>query len=119
MMAGQLVARHPTNSMDEVPTVKIFEPVLIWVMGIRTMIEVMSQGILNSVLVASIPEYDQNKLLVNTNRTYTVFLFIEHEGSNGSTGVGTVAGLTMDTNGGLADTKMVDSAGDSMRRRRH
>ena len=48
------------------------------------------------------------------SRTYLVFLFIKHERSNGPTGIGTVTSLTADTNGGMTNTQVVDSARDSM-----
>ena len=48
-----------------------------------------------------------------------ISLFIEHEGSNGTTGVGTITGLTTDTDGSSADTELVLGAGDSTGRRRH
>ena len=54
-----------------------------------------------------------------TLRTYTVFLFIEHEGGYGPTSVHMIAGLTMDTDSGMANAEMIDSARDSTGRRRH
>ena len=51
--------------------------------------------------------------------TYMVPFLVKHKRGNGPTGVGTVAGLTMDTNGGSADTELILSAGGSARRRRH
>ena len=52
-------------------------------------------------------------------RTYSVLFFVKHEGGNGPTGVGTGPGLTMDSNSGAADAKMINGAGDSMRRGGH
>ena len=46
------------------------------------------------------------------NKTYTVLLFIEHEGSNGPPGVGAVTGLTVDTNSGTAPAVLILGAGD-------
>ena len=51
--------------------------------------------------------------------TYLVFLLIKHEWGNGPTLVGMGPGLSADTDGRTANTKMVNGAGDSMRRRRH
>ena len=38
---SQLVTCYPTDRVDEIPMVKVFEPVLIQVVGIGTMIKVM------------------------------------------------------------------------------
>ena len=51
---------YPTDSVDEVPTIEIFEPVLIWVVSVGVTVEVMSQRVFNSVLVASILHGRQN-----------------------------------------------------------
>ena len=51
--------------------------------------------------------------------TYTVSFLIEHEGSNGLTGVGMSTGLTTNMNGSSADAELVLSARDSTRRGRH
>ena len=40
-------------------------------------------------------------------RTYTILLFIEHEGSDGPPGIGTSAGLTTNMDGGVASTILV------------
>ena len=48
-----------------------------------------------------------------------VSLLIEHKRSYGPTGIGAVAGLATNTNGGTANAKMVDSAGDGARRGGH
>ena len=52
-------------------------------------------------------------------RTYTILLLIIHERSNGPTGVGTITGLTTNTDGGMADAKVIDGTRDSAGRRRH
>ena len=52
-------------------------------------------------------------------RTYAVFLLIEHERSNGLTGIGTITGLTTNADGGMTNAKMVNGAGDGARRGRH
>ena len=57
---GQLTTGHPTDCVDEVSMVEIFKPVLIWVVGVQTMIEIMSRGILNSVLITGILWNGQN-----------------------------------------------------------
>ena len=50
---------------------------------------------------------------------YTILLLIEHERSNGSTGIGTITSLTTDMNSGMANAKLVGGTGNSARRRRH
>ena len=52
-------------------------------------------------------------------RTYTVTLFIEHEGSDGPPGVGTVAGLTTNSNGGTAPAVLVLSTRNGTSRHWH
>ena len=52
-------------------------------------------------------------------KTHLVLLFVEHEGGDGTAGIGTITSLTANTNSGMADAKMVDSAGNSTRRGRH
>ena len=54
-----------------------------------------------------------------TQRTHSVFLLIEKKRGNSPTGVRTIAGLATDMNSSAANAKMVDGAGDSVRRRRH
>ena len=51
--------------------------------------------------------------------TYTVPFLIEHEGCNGMTGISMVASLAADSDGCLANAKLVLGAGDSTRRGRH
>ena len=48
-----------------------------------------------------------------------VFLFIEHEGGDGPTGIGVVAGLTTDSNSGVPNAELVLGARDGTRRGRH
>ena len=47
----ELVTSHPTDGVDEVPMVEIFEPVLIQVVGVGPMMEVGSRRVLNPVFV--------------------------------------------------------------------
>ena len=51
--------------------------------------------------------------------TYTVSLFVEHEGSDGSPDVGAITSLTLDMDSGVAPAVLILGAGDSTRRRRH
>ena len=52
-------------------------------------------------------------------RAYTVSLLIIHERSDSPTGVGAVTSLAANTNGGVANAELVNSAGNSVRRGRH
>ena len=54
MMASQLVVCHPTDGVDEVLMVKILEPILIGIVGVGSVIEIMSQRVFDSILIASI-----------------------------------------------------------------
>ena len=51
--------------------------------------------------------------------TYMVTLFVEHEWGDGPPGVGSVAGLTTDTDSGAAPTVLILGAGDGTSGRRH
>ena len=51
--------------------------------------------------------------------TYTIFLLVEHEGSNSPTLVGTGPSLSMNMDGGTANAKVVGSARNSVEGRRH
>ena len=51
LMMSQLVARHLTQGVDEVPMVQVGEPVLIWVVRVGPQEEVVSGGILHSFLI--------------------------------------------------------------------
>ena len=53
-MTCQLAACHLTDGMDEISTVEIFEPILIWVMSVGATVEIMGQGVLDTIFVASI-----------------------------------------------------------------
>ena len=118
-MTCQLAMGHLTDCMNKVAMVKVLKPVLIWIMGIGLAIEVMCRGILNTIFITGILRGGQNTWDDNNKRAYSVFLFIEHEGGNSVTGVGTIASLTMDTNGGPTNAEVVDGARDGTRRRRH
>ena len=53
-MMSQLVACHLTNSMDEIPMVQIFEPILVRIVSVETAVELMSRRVFNPVFVMSI-----------------------------------------------------------------
>ena len=44
-MTCQLVMCHPTDSMDEIPMVKILKAILIGIVGIGMVVELMSRGV--------------------------------------------------------------------------
>ena len=46
--------------MDEILTIEVFEPVLIGIVGVGTMVKLMSRGVLDPVLVTSILGRCQN-----------------------------------------------------------
>ena len=60
MVTGKFAACHSTDGMNKVMVVKVFKPVLVWVMGVRVTIEVMSQRVFDSVFVTSILWNNQN-----------------------------------------------------------
>ena len=42
LVLGQLAMRHSTDGMDEVMTVKVLEPILVRIMGVRATVKVVS-----------------------------------------------------------------------------
>ena len=118
-MTRQFAMRHPTDGVDKVTTVEIFEPVLIWVMSIGATVELMSRRVFNTVLIMSILRQGQNTCNGEHRKTYTVLLLVVHERSNSPTGIGAVASLTTNMDSSTTDTQMVDGAGDGTRRGRH
>ena len=53
-MTCQLAAHYPADGVDEIPTVEVFEPVFIRIMGVGPMVELMSGGVLYPVFIMSI-----------------------------------------------------------------
>ena len=51
--------------------------------------------------------------------TYTILLLIVHEGSNGPTLIGMRPSLSMNTDGSMANAKMVNSTRDGVTNARH
>ena len=51
---SQLATSHATDRMDKVATVKIFEPVLVWIMGVRVAVEVIGRRVLPTLFITSI-----------------------------------------------------------------
>ena len=54
MVVGQLMTSHLADDMDEISAVEIFEPVLIWLMSVRSTVEIGRRRVFNSVLVTSV-----------------------------------------------------------------
>ena len=54
MMAGQLATHHPTDRVDEVLTIQVFEPILIGIVCVRLTVELMGRGIFDPILIMSI-----------------------------------------------------------------
>ena len=54
MMAAELMASHPADGMDEVPTEQIFEAVLIQVMSVGTAVELVCRRILPTLFITCI-----------------------------------------------------------------
>ena len=115
---SQLALCHPTDRMDEITMVKIFKPVLVWIVSVGMTVEIMSRRVFDSVLIMSILWNHQDTWYNKYGKTYTVFLLIKHKWGYGPTGIGTITSLALNMNSSTADTEMVDSARDGMRRRR-
>ena len=54
VMMHQFVTCHPTNCMNEILTVEIFETVFIGIMCVGLTVELMGRRVLNPVLITSI-----------------------------------------------------------------
>ena len=54
MVACKFATGYMTNGVNEVPTVEVFEPILIRVMGVGTTVEVVRWRVLTTFLIASV-----------------------------------------------------------------
>ena len=99
--------------------VKIFETVLIRIVGVGITVEVQHRQVFNPILIVSILRNIQCATNKGSGETYTILLFVKHKGSDGPTGIGTIPGLTANLHSGMADPVLVLGAGDGMRRGRH
>ena len=54
MVTRELATSHATNCMDEIPTVEIFESVLVWIMGVGTTVELIRWRIFTTLLVTGV-----------------------------------------------------------------
>ena len=112
VVTGKLATSYTTNRMNEVAAVQILKPVLIRVMRVGTTIEVHRQQIFLTVLVTSVLRSIQYTCDNGRKKTYSVFLFIEHEGHNSATGIGAGTGLTANSNGGTTPAVLILGAGN-------
>ena len=110
VVTAEFAPSHTTNCVDEIPTVKIFKPVLIWVMGVGTTVEVIRRRIFTTLLVTCILQSNQHTCNDGLAGTYTISFLIEHEGSDGPPGVGMVTGLTSNADSGLAPAVLILSS---------
>ena len=110
---------HTTDGVDEVAAVKIFEPVLVWIVGVGATVKVYRRRVLTTLLITSILQEHSVHVGQRARRTYMVTLFVKHKGGNGPTGIGTITGLTTDMDSGVAPAVLVLSSGDGTSRHRH
>ena len=54
MRQRQLATRHTTDGMDEVPTVKVFKPILVRIVSVGPTMEVSGGRVFHPILVMSI-----------------------------------------------------------------
>ena len=54
VVPSQLMTHHPTDGMDEISTIEIFEPVLIRVVGVGSTVEIGHRRVFYPVLITSI-----------------------------------------------------------------
>ena len=118
-MACQLATRHPTNGMDEILMLKVLKPILIGIVCVGMAVELMSRGIFHPILITSILEEAIRTCVTIRTETYMILLFVEHEGSNGSTLIGARPGLPMNADGSMANTEVVGGTWDGAERGRH
>ena len=118
-MVSQFAVCYSTDGMDEVTTVEVFEPILVRIMRVGMTVEVMSRQVFDPILVTSVLERTSEHVGCWVPRTYMVLLFVIHEGGNGTTSVGTIPSLAVNTNGSTTNAEMVNGTRDSARRRRH
>ena len=54
VMAAEFATSHPTDGMDEVGPVEVFEPVLIGIVGVGSAVEIIGRRIFPTLLVTCI-----------------------------------------------------------------
>ena len=105
--------------MDEVPMVEIFKSVLVRVMSVGATIEVHRQRIHYTILITRVLRNIQYMCNDELGKTHSIFLFIKHEGSNGSTHVSMSTGLASDVDSGMAPAVLILGVGNRAGRHRH
>ena len=103
---------HVTDRMDEVAAVKILEPVLVWVMGVGTTVEVVRRRVLPTLLVTSILWLNQQVCNDELTRTYTISFLVKHEGSDGPPGIGSVPSLPTNADSGSTPAVLILGPGN-------
>ena len=53
-MTSQFAVHHPADSVNEVLMVEILKPILIRIVGIRAMVELVSQRVFDPIFVTSV-----------------------------------------------------------------
>ena len=102
VITSKLTTSYPTNGVDEVAVVEVLEPILIRVMRVGTAVEIVGWRIFPAFLITSVLWTFSTRATMNSTGTYTISLLVEHEGSNGTASVGTIASLATDTDSGAA-----------------
>ena len=82
-------------------------------------VELVCRRVFNPILIMSILGRMSTTCNNGGEGTYTVFFFIEHEGSDGLTLVGMDPSLSSNTDSSTANAKLVGSARDGVEGRRH
>ena len=118
-MTSQLATCHPTNRVNEVPMVQVFEPILVGIVGVGTMIKVVSQRVFNPIFIMSIPGRRSNTCYNEPGRTYTILLLVEHERSNGPTSIGAGPSLPTNADSSMAYAEVVGGSRDGAEGGRH
>ena len=73
-MMRQLAMHHPTDGMNEIPTVEIVEPVFIGIMDVRAAVEIMSRRVLHPILIVSILKDVKTREATMTRDLHSILL---------------------------------------------
>ena len=116
---SKLAVGHMTNCMDEVPTVKVFKPVLIRVMSVGMTVEIHHRRIFNTVLITSILRNNSVHVIEDPIWTYLVLLLVEHERRNSPTGISATTSLTPNMDSGMTPAVLILGSGDGASGHQH